>query len=71
MGSSRPAVRLSPGWSLKDLGWADVTGLMGGRGLLTRLGLLRNLLTFVFFKCRDDRLVLWWGEGMWYSVGLG
>lgn len=67
-GSSRPAVRLGSGWSLEDMGWADVTGLVG---LLTRLGLLSNLLSFVFVKSRDDRLVRWWWEGMWYSVALG
>ena len=27
------AVRLGPGWSLEDLGWADVTGLVGQRAL--------------------------------------
>ena len=32
-GSSLPAVRLGPGWSLEDLGWADVTGLVGQRAL--------------------------------------
>ena len=32
-GSSLPAVWLGPGWSLEDLGWADVTGLVGQRAL--------------------------------------
>ena len=68
-GWSLPASRLGSGWSLKGLGRADATGLVGQRAV-DKDGLLRNFLTFVFVKCRDNRLVRWWWEGVWYSVTL-